>query len=95
MIGFSRRMFLKRGSMAVAMAGVATSMPLLTEVATSPPASEAAATGAEIPGEFQMSEALVAHVRDVGSGEMHLFVGERQVVVNDPALARALFRATR
>jgi hypothetical protein len=70
-------------------------MPLLTEVATSPPASEAAATGAEIPGEFQMSEALVAHVRDVGSGEMHLFVGERQVVVNDPALARALFRATR
>ena len=42
-----------------------------------------------------MTEALVAHVRDLGSGEIHLFVGERQVVIKDPALARALFQATR
>jgi hypothetical protein len=94
-MGLSRRMFLQRGSMAVAMAGVATSMPLLSEVATGPGASEAATTASEAPEGFQMTEALVAHVRDVGSGDIHLFVGERQIMLKDPALARALFHATR
>ncbi|MDQ6615028.1 MAG: twin-arginine translocation signal domain-containing protein [Actinomycetota bacterium] len=95
MIGLSRRMFLKRGSMAVAMAGVATSMPLLSEVAAGPAASDAPATSSEVQEGAKMGEALVAHVRDLGSGEMHVFLGERQVVLKDPALARALFRATR
>jgi hypothetical protein len=88
-------MFLKRGSMAVALAGVATSMPLLSEVASGPAASEAAATASEAPEGLQMSEAVVAHVRDLGTGDIHLFVGERQIVLNDPSLARALVQATR
>jgi hypothetical protein len=95
MLGLSRRMFLKRGSMAVALAGVATSMPLLSEVASGPGASEAATTASEASEGFQMSEAVVAHVRDLGSGDIHLFVGERQIVLNDPSLARALVQATR
>jgi hypothetical protein len=99
MMGLSRRMFLKRGSMAVAMAGVATTMPLLAEVGSGPPASEAASeassTASEIPAGYQMSENLVAHVRDLGTGEINLFFGERQIVLNDPGLARALFQATR
>ena len=95
MMGLSRRMFLKRGSMAVAMAGVATSMPLLSEVAAGPPASEASSTASEIPEGFTLAEALVAHVRDLGSGDIHLFVGERQVEIKDPGLARALFHASR
>ncbi|MDQ1401456.1 MAG: hypothetical protein QOE07_273 [Acidimicrobiaceae bacterium] len=95
MLGLSRRMFLKRGSMAVALAGVATSMPLLSEVASGPGASEAATTASEASESFQMSEAVVAHVRDLGSGDIHLFVGERQIVLNDPSLARALVQATR
>jgi hypothetical protein len=101
-IGLSRRMFLKRGSVAVAMAGVATSMPLLSEVASGPPASEAASTAAsasaasaDVPAGFQMTEELVAHVRDLGTGEINVFFGERQVVLKDPGLARALFQATR
>jgi hypothetical protein len=95
MIGLSRRMFLKRGSVAVAMAGVATSMPLLSEVVTGPPGTEAATTASEVPEGFQAAEALVAHVKDVGTGEINLFVGERQIVLKDPGLARAIFRATR
>jgi len=95
MMGLSRRMFLKRGSMAVAMAGVATSMPLLSEVAAGPSASEAASTTSEVPEGFKLTEALVAHVRDLGSGDIRLFVGERQIEVKDPALARALFHASR
>jgi hypothetical protein len=95
MMGLSRRMFLKRGSLAVAMAGVASSMPLLSEVAAGPPGSEAATTAAEVPEGLQMSESVVAHVRDLSSGQINLFVGERQIVLNDPALARAIVRATR
>jgi hypothetical protein len=92
-------MFLKKGSAAVAMSGVALSMPLLAEVAASPSGTEAASNLAssapDLPEGFQMTEALVAHVRDIGTGEINLFVGQRQVVINDPALARALFHATR
>ena len=98
-MGLSRRMFLTRGSMAVAMAGVASSLPLLAEVGSGPPASEAAsevaATASELPEGSQMAEDLVAHVRDLGTGEINLFFGERQITLNDPGLARALFQATR
>lgn len=98
MNGLSRRMFLKRGSMAVAMAGVATSMPLLSEVASGPSASEASevsSSASELPEGAQMTESVIAHVRDLGTGEINLFVGQRQIVLNDPGLARALFQATR
>lgn len=94
-MGLSRRMFLSRGTMAVAMAGVATSMPLLGEVAQGPAASEASTTASEVPEGAQMTEDLVAHVRDLNTGEINLYIGERQIVLNDPGLARALFQATR
>jgi len=99
MMAVSRRMFLKQGSMAVAVAGMASSLPLLAEVGSGAPASEAGseATSAasEIPEGFQMTDNLVAHVRDLGTGEINLFFGEHQITVNDPGLARALFQATR
>lgn len=96
MNGLSRRMFLKRGSMAVAMVGVASSMPLLSEVASSPAAdSEASTTASEAPEGAQMTESVVAHVRDLGTGEINLYVGQRQIVLNDPGLAKAIFQATR
>ena len=98
MLGFSRRMFLQRGSVAVAAAGLASSMPLLSEVAQGPAAQEVtpagAGAGAELPEGAQLSQDLVAHVRDLG-GEINLYIGDRQVTVNDPGLARALFQATR
>jgi hypothetical protein len=98
-MGLSRRMFLTRGSMAVAMAGVASSLPLMAEVGSGPPASEAASevasTASELPEGYQMTENLVAHVRDLGTGEINLFFGERLITLNDPGLARALFQATR
>jgi hypothetical protein len=94
MKGFSRRIFLKRGSIAVAMAGLATSTPLLTEATTQSPAVDAGVTNA-LPEGAQLTEPVVAHLRDLSSGEINLFVGNRQVVLNDPSLAHAIFRATR
>ena len=97
MLGLSRRMFLKRGSVAVAVAGMASSIPLLSEAA-GPAAQEvspaAGSASAELPEGAQISQDLVAHVRDL-SGQVDLYIGNRQVSVNDPALARALFQATR
>jgi hypothetical protein len=90
----SRRVFLKRGSVAVAMAGLATSTPLLTEAASQSPSLDAGVTSA-LPEGAQLSEPVVAHLRDLTTGEINLFVGSRQVVLNDPKLAHAIFRASR
>ena len=42
-----------------------------------------------------LSEPLVAQVKDMTTGEMSLFQGEREVVVRIPALARSLLSAAR
>jgi hypothetical protein len=91
----SRRMFLKRGSVAVALAGAASSLPVLpvlSEVGDSGPASSAPA---ELPDGADLAEPLIAHVRDLGRGEISLFVGEREVIVRDPSLATRIFHASR
>ena len=63
---FSRRAFLTRGSIAVAAAGVVTSIPNLTSAlaagSTEAPAAEAAVAEG---GAATMSEPLIAHVRDL------------------------------
>ena len=93
---FSRRVFLTRGSIAVAAAGVATSIPNLTSALaageTEAPAAESAMAGEAT---ATMSEPLIAHVRDLASGEIGLFSGEREVVFHDPTLATRLFNASR
>jgi hypothetical protein len=42
-----------------------------------------------------LSEPLIAQVKDVTTGEMSLFQGEREVVVHIPDLARSLMSAAR
>ncbi len=42
-----------------------------------------------------MTEPLVAHIRDLSTGEIGLFSGEKEIVIHDRSLARSLFRATR
>ena len=36
---------------------------------------------------------LLAHIRDLSTGEITLFQGEQEFVVRNPALARQLFSA--
>lgn len=92
---FERRVFLTRGSIAVAAAGVATAMPGLASglVAAEEEAPEAVAV---VDGEAAtMTEPLVAHVRDLATGEIGLFSGTQEIVFHDPSLAARLFNATR
>jgi len=80
----SRRRLL-RGALAVGAAGVVGGV-----------AVEAFTTGASAQTTSQTSgEPVVAHVRDVASGDIDLFVGERLVRIKDPQLAARLAQAAR
>ena len=94
----SRRMFFKHAGAAAAVAvvaGAATS-PLALGTAG---ASTLAARDSEptlAPGEeLAANESLVAHVKDSRTGEISLFIGQREVTLHDRKVAARLVRATR
>jgi hypothetical protein len=96
--GVSRRTFLRGTTLTAAAVGIAASVPNLSGLL----ASGSAATPAideslvEADGEAAgLSEPLVAHIKDVATGEISLFHGEQEVVVHDPALARRLATSAR
>jgi len=95
----SRRLFLRNSGLAVAGAGVMTQVPFLSGLvgaseADAPAAVDAATAGTD-EGAASLAEPLVAHVRDLSTGEIGIFNGTREVIVNDPQLAARLFHAAR
>jgi hypothetical protein len=97
----SRRTFLTKGSLAVAAGTVAASVPGLGSVlsATEAAAPEApeltgAASDAEITA-ADLGTPLVAHIKDLQSGQISLYQGEREITYHDPVVAARLFRAAR
>ena len=97
----SRRVFLKGGSAAVVAAGAISAIPglpaLVGVAETQAPADVGAAESAvtEAEASSSMSEPLIAHLRDLGTGEIGLFSGTREITVLNPRLAASLFRAMR
>jgi hypothetical protein len=96
--GLSRRTFLRRGTFTAAAVAVAGSVPgvstlLATTTADAPAIDTGVSETAEDSG--ALTEPLVAHVKDLSTGEISLFQGEREVVVHSPGLARSLMSATR
>ena len=83
-----RRTFLMRTSLAAAAAGVAAAVPLGAGALASP-----AAAAAEPEPPVDMTDPVVAHVRDAKTGEIALYVGDREVTVRDRRLASQLVRA--
>jgi len=96
MATLNRRVFMIRSSLAVAAAGAATAMPGLLP-ALSAAEVDAPAADSVVADEAvgTMSEPLVAHIRDLSTGEISLFSGEQEVVVRDPSLANKLFNLSR
>jgi len=82
----SRRRFLVRGSMGAALAGALAALPGLGTALKLPGVARGGA-GASKAGP------LIAHVRDVSTGEISLMVGERHVVQRDAELAARLYDA--
>jgi len=96
----SRRTFLKTGSAAVVAAGAISALPglpALVDVAeTQGPADAGAADAAVSEADASLlTEPLIAHVRDLSTGEIGFFLGAREITVLDPQLAVRLVNAAR
>ena len=95
----SRRSFFKQAGAAVAIAGAASVAPLgvANALAGTTPKREVDARESELSAAEHLTEGedLVVHVANAKTGELHLFVGEREVLVHDRTMAARLVRATR
>jgi hypothetical protein len=96
---FSRRAFLIRSSVGAAVVAVGSAVPGLpsllgTASDDAPAADDAAATAASAPTP-SLAQPLIAHITDLQSGEMSLYMGEREFNVTDPGLASRLFGAAK
>jgi hypothetical protein len=97
--GLSRRNFLRRGTFTAAAIAVASSVPGIstfvatTTTADAPAIDSGVSEAADDSG--ALTEPLVAQVKDLSTGEISLFQGEREVVVRSPSLARSLMSAAR
>jgi hypothetical protein len=86
----TRRRFLANGSLGVALAGIAAFVPLLSGALKLP----IVAPKGVRPGNVARGP-LVAHVRDLATGEIAFLVGSERFVIRDPELAVRLHTAAR
>lgn len=89
MAKLTRRGFIKRTSIGAATIGALAAAPGLAVAHASPRTRMTDLSTAELHGP------LVAHVRNVSSGEIALLIGTREVVVRDPELVMRLVNAAR
>jgi anaerobic selenocysteine-containing dehydrogenase len=91
----SRRDFLKKGSIGVAAGAVALQAGGAVTKAVSAQAAERTSRGAstDTPAP-EAAEAIVAYVRPGSRGEVHLMVGDNEVVQHDRELASRIIRAS-
>jgi hypothetical protein len=95
----NRRTFLIRGSGVLAAAGVATAIPTLLPAlagvdAAAPRTGSTPSMAAAGLLSGPTTEPLVAHIRDLSTGEISLLSGEKEFVIHDRQLAQSLFKAT-
>ncbi|HTK06782.1 MAG TPA: twin-arginine translocation signal domain-containing protein [Ktedonobacteraceae bacterium] len=85
MLKLTRRRFLGKTTAGAATIGTLATLPGLVTAAESPIAGD-------LP-EIALSDTLVAHVRDLASGEISLLVGTQEIIYRDPELVGRLLRA--
>jgi nitrous oxide reductase len=98
MAEMSRRKFLQHGSLGVAAAAALATVPNAARTALAPSSSRGAAAstaGAATDAELGTSGPVMVHLADARTGEIRLYVGERELTRHDPALAAAIARAAR
>ena len=89
MAKLTRRGFLKKTTVGAAAVGALIAVPGLAKV------PEASAAPAMDLSPAELSGPLVAHVRNLSTGEIALMVGTREIVYHDRKLAARLVRAAR
>jgi len=92
-----RRKFLKQAGVVTAAGSAAAVVPasfanfLGGQAAGASPVSHS--TPAGVPDGADTSQPIVAYVRDVKTGEISVFQGDKHTTIHDQHLAAALFRA--
>ena len=89
----SRRGLLRNGSLAVVgagLAGVALKAPDASAAVRSP---ATASQSAALPAGASLDGPLIAHVKDLSTGEIGVYMGTSEVTFRDPQLAAKLYRA--
>ncbi len=99
MAEFTRRAFLVRSSVTAAAAGLAVALPGVPALiggaeADAPEATDELSAAGSATAD-SMTEPLIAHIKDLSTGEMSIFSGTSEVVYRDPQLAARLFQASR
>jgi hypothetical protein len=90
----NRRRFLVQGGAVVAAAGVASAVPFSAADALTKGRNNNA-RNATVPADAKLDEPVVAHLRDLHTGEVALYKGHTEVTVKDKHLAALLFNASR
>jgi hypothetical protein len=88
----NRRDFLKHAGVAAAVAGAAAAAPLT--IADTAAAAENKKAG-QVPTTARVDENVVAHLRDVQTGEVAIYAGDREITVKDKRLAALIYKASR
>jgi len=91
----SRRVFFKQAGAAAAVAAVATGIavgPMSNAVAGAETPKEAAISPQD---DLRAGEHLVAQVKNARTGEINLYIGQREVTIHDRKIAARLIRAAR
>jgi hypothetical protein len=90
----SRRSFFKQAGVVAAVAGTVAVAPvgIASAFAGTKPTSEPDLTPQE---DLGAGEELVAHVQNARTGEISLFIGQKEITIHDRKVAARLVRATR
>jgi hypothetical protein len=91
MKGLTRRTFLTRSSLGVAFAGALAVVPFMAAAVKQQTTTARGMARTAMP----VSGPLVAHVRDLASGEIAFLVGSERFVIRDRELAARLHSAAR
>lgn len=89
----SRRGLLRNGSLAVAGAGLASVALKAPDASAAVRPSATASESAALPADASLDGPLVAHVKDLRTGEIGVYMGTSEVSFRDPQLAAKLYRS--
>ena len=92
----SRRGLLRNGSLAVVGVGLVGAVPAfsngLAPQASNASAADSAPATAALPTGANLDGPLVAHVKNLSTGEIGVYMGTSEVTFRDPQLAAKLYR---
>jgi hypothetical protein len=89
----SRRRLLRNGSLAAVGAGLVGLASKAPDASAADRSRATASESAALPTGARLDGPLVAHVKDLSTGEIGVYMGTSEVTFRDPHLAAKLYRA--